>query len=107
MPVSQTLTVELSDQRSYPIYIGQNLLSSPDNLLPHIGGRQVCIVTNETVAPLYLQQVESLLEGYHVSVVVLPDGESHKSLVTINLIYDCLLNDRHNRTTTIIALGGG
>jgi 3-dehydroquinate synthase len=107
MPVSQTLTVELSDQRSYPIYIGQNLLSDSDSLLPHISGRQVCIVTNETVAPLYLQRVESLLGGYHVSVVVLPDGESHKSLATINLIYDCLLSDRHNRTTTIIALGGG
>jgi 3-dehydroquinate synthase len=107
MSVSQTLTVELSDQRSYPIYIGQGLLADETCLLPHIVGRQVCIVTNDTVGPLYLETVQSLLKGYHVSTVVLPDGEAYKTLDTVSRIYDCLLENRHNRTTTIIALGGG
>jgi 3-dehydroquinate synthase len=107
MSISQTLTVELSDQRSYPIYIGQGLLSDSTCLLSHITGKQVCVVTNETVAPLYLQQVKSLLHEYQLTIVVLPDGEVYKTLDTVNTIYDCLLNDRHNRTTTLIALGGG
>lgn len=107
MPVSQTLAVELSDQRSYPIYIGQGLLTDADCLLSHISGRQVCIVTNETVGPLYLDKVQGLLDGYHVDTVILPDGESYKTLETVSTIYDCLLSNRHNRTTTIIALGGG
>lgn len=107
MPVSQTLTVELNDQRSYPIYVGQNLLSNSDYLLQHIAGNQVCIVTNDTVAPLYLDSIQSQLGDYQLSVVILPDGESYKTLATINSIYDRLLGDGHNRTTTIIALGGG
>jgi 3-dehydroquinate synthase len=107
MIVSQTLTVELGAQRSYPIYIGQGLLSNPDCLLPHIAGRQICIVTNETIAPLYLEQLRSLLGEYTVDTVILPDGEAFKSLETVSKIYDCLLQHRHNRTTTLIALGGG
>jgi 3-dehydroquinate synthase len=107
MPCQQTLTVDLSDDRSYPIYIGQNILSDPAYLRPYIKGRQVCIVTNTTIAPLYLESVTRLLGEYHVDTVILPDGESYKSLETINLIYDCLLENTHNRTTTLIALGGG
>jgi 3-dehydroquinate synthase len=107
MSVSQTLTVELSDQRSYPIYIGQGLLADAECLLPHISGRQVCIVTNDTVAPLYLDGVQGLLGDYDVDTVILPDGEAYKTLDTVSRIYDCLLEKRHNRTTTIIALGGG
>ncbi|MFT5419847.1 MAG: 3-dehydroquinate synthase [Candidatus Endobugula sp.] len=107
MPISQTLIVELSDQRSYPIYIGQGLLSDSACLLSHITGKQVCIVTNETVAPLYLQKVKRLLHEYQLNIVVLPDGEVYKTLDTVNAIYACLLNNRHNRTTTLIALGGG
>ncbi len=102
----RTLNVDLGD-RSYPIFIGQDLLSDPQYLKPFIKGNQVCIVTNETIAPLYLDQVISLLEGMQISTVVLPDGESYKTLDVLSTIYDRLLEDRHNRTTTLIALGGG
>lgn len=101
-----TLTVDLGE-RSYPIFIAPGLLSQANYLTDHIRGRQVCIVTNTTVAPLYLNKVKALLSGYTVSVVELPDGEQHKHTETLNKIYDRLLEDRHNRTTTLIALGGG
>lgn len=108
MSINQTLHVDLGEQRSYPIYIGASLLKESSYLLPHIRGSQVCIVTNETIAPLYLDAVLALLgDDYQVSTVVLPDGEVHKNLETLNLIYDCLLSDGHNRTTTLVALGGG
>jgi 3-dehydroquinate synthase len=107
MPCQQTLTVNLSDNRSYPIYIGQSLLNDASYLTQHINGQQVCIVTNTTIAPLYLDALLSLLCDYHVDTVLLPDGESYKSLETINSIYNCLLENTHNRTTTLIALGGG
>jgi 3-dehydroquinate synthase len=102
----RVLTVDLGE-RSYPIYIGQNLLARADLLVPVIHGRQVCVVTNETVAPLYLDQVLKCLEGLQVSTVVLPDGEACKTLEVLNQIFDGLLGARHNRTTTLIALGGG
>lgn len=102
----RTLTVDLGD-RSYPIYIGADLLSQSNLYRPHIRGKQVCIVTNETIAPLYLDQVKQALDGYQVDTVVLPDGEQYKNLDTLNLIFDTLLGKRHNRTTTLIALGGG
>jgi 3-dehydroquinate synthase len=101
-----TLHVDLGD-RSYPIYIGENLLGDPQWLRPHIHGQQVCIVTNDTVAPLYLQRVQAALEGLSVCTVVLPDGEAYKTLDTLASIFDALLENRHNRTTTLIALGGG
>ncbi len=101
------LIVPLDKERSYPIYIGQKVLANADYLLPHIHGKQVCIVTNDTVAPIYLEKVRSLLSDFQVDVVVLPDGESHKTLATVELIYNSLLDNRHNRTTTLIALGGG
>lgn len=104
----QKLTVELGDQRDYPIYIGSDLLSDVSYISPHIQGRQVCIVTNTTIAPLYLDKVKSLLsDSYQVDVVVLADGEQYKQLDTITQIYNCLLENKHNRTTTLIALGGG
>lgn len=101
-----TLHVDLGD-RSYPIYIGEGLLGDPQWLRPHIHGQQVCIVTNETVAPLYLQRVQAALDGLNVCTAVLPDGEAHKTLDTLATIFDTLLENRHNRTTTLIALGGG
>lgn len=100
------LNVDLGD-RSYPIYIGEKLFADSQYLIPHIRGRQVYIVTNETVAPLYLAALEKVLASYHVDSVVLPDGEAHKNLETLNIIFDGLLRARHNRTTTLIALGGG
>ncbi|MGM8226068.1 3-dehydroquinate synthase [Cellvibrio sp. ARAG 10.3] len=100
------LNVDLGD-RSYPIYIGEKLLANKQILVPHIRGRQLCIVTNDTIAPLYLPLLQEMLTGYQVDTVVLPDGESHKNLDTLNLIFDGLLSARHNRTTTLVALGGG
>ncbi|MCL6414949.1 3-dehydroquinate synthase [Aestuariirhabdus sp. Z084] len=102
----QTLTVDL-DIRSYPIHIGQQLLQHSELLTKHISGNQVLIVSNETVAPLYMDTVVAGLDDYEVSVSVLPDGEQYKTLETLSLIYDSLLENRHNRTTTLIALGGG
>ncbi|MGS2717839.1 3-dehydroquinate synthase [Eionea flava] len=107
MSLQQTLTVNLPNGRHYPIYIGQGLLDNAELLTAHISGRQVCIVTNDTVAPLYLEKVQVLLAGYHVNTVVLPDGEAYKSLKTVELIYNTLLENTHNRSTTLIALGGG
>jgi 3-dehydroquinate synthase len=102
----KTLKVELGD-RSYPIFIGENLLGNPDLLSPYIAGKQVMVVTNETVAPLYLEQLKSALTGYQVDEVVLPDGEEYKNSASVDLIYTELLKKRHNRKTTLIALGGG
>lgn len=101
-----TLTVDLGE-RSYPIFIGKGLLTNPELYTPYISGRQVMIVTNTTVAPLYLDKVKQALSGFQVDEVILPDGECYKDLTTLNLIYDALLEKQHNRTTTLLALGGG
>lgn len=106
MPTSTMLTVDLGE-RSYPIIIGADLLHTPGLLDPYIHGSQVLVVTNETIAPRYLQLLTGSLIGFQVDTLVLPDGEKYKNLDTLNLIFDCLLEKRHNRTTTLIALGGG
>ncbi|WP_301151650.1 3-dehydroquinate synthase [Metapseudomonas otitidis] len=102
----RTLQVDLGE-RSYPIHIGADLLSKVELFAPHIAGKQVAIVTNETVAPLYLERLTQTLTGYKVQPIVLPDGESFKNWETLQLIFDGLLTARHDRRTTIIALGGG
>lgn len=104
----QTLTVSLGE-RSYPIHIGAGLISQPALILPHLKRKQVAIVTNTTVAPLYLAKLAEPLRqsGVNVIEVVLPDGEAHKTSETLNLIYDALLKHRAERSTTLIALGGG
>lgn len=102
----RTLNVDLAD-RSYPIYIGDGLLDDPRYFEPHIRGRQVAIVTNETIAPLYLDRLKKTLSGYNVTTVVLPDGEAYKQWETLQLIFDGLLQARHDRKTTLVALGGG
>lgn len=102
----RTLQVDLGE-RSYPIHIGADLLSKAELFAPHIAGKQVAIVTNETVAPLYLERLTQTLAGYKVEPIVLPDGESFKNWETLQLIFDGLLTARHDRRTTIIALGGG
>jgi 3-dehydroquinate synthase len=106
--MTQTLQVALGD-RSYPIHIGQNLLSRPDLILPHLKARQVAIVTNTTVAPLYLEQLSKTLidNGISITNIILPDGEQYKNSETLNAIYDALLQNRCERNTTLIALGGG
>ena len=102
----KTLVVDLGE-RSYPIYIGEGLLARADLLRPHIGGRQVMIVTNDTVAPLYLQQVREVVAGTQCHSVVLPDGEQYKNWETLNRIFDALLENHCDRRVTVIALGGG
>lgn len=102
----RTLQVDLGE-RSYPIHIGADLLSKAELFAPHIAGKQVAIVTNETVAPLYLERLTQTLAGYKVQPIVLPDGESFKNWETLQLVFDGLLTARHDRRTTIIALGGG
>ncbi|MCY1348201.1 3-dehydroquinate synthase [compost metagenome] len=101
-----TLHVNLGD-RSYPIYIGTDLLDQGELFSRHIGGRQVAIVTNETVAPLYLPRLTKALQGFELKTVVLPDGEAFKNWETLQLIFDGLLEARHERGTTVVALGGG
>ncbi len=104
----QTLNVNLGD-RSYPILIGEQLLARADLILPHLAQKQVAIVTNTTVAPLYLDTLRMALEAHGVKVVpiVLADGEAYKNGETLNQIYDALLTNRCERKTTLIALGGG
>lgn len=100
------LEVGLGD-RSYPIYIGEDLLDKSELFAPFISGKKVMIVTNETVGPLYEQQVRKALASYEVDTVTLPDGEEYKNWQTLNMIFTKLLEKAHSRNTTIVALGGG
>lgn len=104
----QTLTVGLGE-RSYPIHIGRGLLANADLLAAHLPKKRVAIVTNTTVAPLYLERLKQTLQQIGVSSVdiILPDGEVYKTADTLNLIYDALLTHRCERSTPLIALGGG
>ena len=104
----QSLKVELAN-RSYPIHVGRNLISDASLILPHLKRKHVAIVTNTTVAPLYLNQVAKALQAAGVVVIpiILPDGETYKNSETLNVIYDTLLQNRCERSTTLIALGGG
>ncbi len=102
-----TLQVDLGD-RSYPIYIGAGLLRDHDRLRGHISGNQLLVVSNETVAPLYLPALlEAVSDGIQVTEVILPDGEQFKTLAVLERIFDAALEHKHNRSTTILALGGG
>ncbi|EXA68031.1 3-dehydroquinate synthase [Acinetobacter variabilis] len=103
----KTLYVELGERR-YPIFIGSNL--NPQELLePYIHGKQVMIVSNDTVAPLYLDRYKAALEnlGKTVATCILPDGEKYKNIEHLNLIFDALLEAGFNRDCTVLALGGG
>lgn len=100
------LNVDLAE-RSYPIYIGTNLIGNSAVYRPHIHGQQVLVVSNTTVAPLYLEAVKSALQGYQVQTVILPDGEQHKTLAVWQQIIDSLLENRFDRRCTVIGLGGG
>ena len=104
----QTLTVDLGD-RSYPIHIGAGLLNQAELILPHLAQKRVMVVTNTTVAPLYLARLRATLDagGVAATQVILPDGEVYKNWETLNLIFDALLTQRAERKTTLIALGGG
>ncbi|MBU1263933.1 MAG: 3-dehydroquinate synthase [Gammaproteobacteria bacterium] len=104
----RTLTVDLGD-RSYPIHIGAGLLNQAELILPHLAQKRVMVVTNTTVAPLYLARLTATLAsgGVAATHVILPDGEAYKNWETLNLIFDALLTQRAERKTTLIALGGG
>ncbi|MGZ8190388.1 MAG: 3-dehydroquinate synthase [Methylococcaceae bacterium] len=102
----KTLLVELGE-RSYPIYIGSGLLSQSDLLTKHIKSKQVIVITNEIIAPLYLEVVLKNLQGYIVETMILPDGEQYKTLDSVTQIFDKLLTCKFSRNATLIALGGG
>lgn len=104
----QTLRVELGS-RAYPIRIGGGLITRPELLVPFIRGGRAALVTNVTVAPLYLEPLAAGLTASGIDVVriVVPDGEAYKNWETLNAVYDRLLEARCDRQTTVIALGGG
>ncbi|MHB0926725.1 MAG: 3-dehydroquinate synthase [Gallionellaceae bacterium] len=104
----QTLTVGLGE-RSYPIFIGSGLLGQAELLQRVLPRKRAAVVTNTTVAPLYLEKLRQTLQAIGVSSmpIILPDGEQYKNSATLNLIYDALLTNRCERTTPLIALGGG
>jgi 3-dehydroquinate synthase len=104
----QTLSLALGD-RSYPIYIGAGLLGRADLIAPVLLRKSVAVVTNSTVAPLFLERFAGALarEGVEVVRIVLPDGEDHKDWQTLNTVFDALLKGRCGRDTTLVALGGG
>jgi 3-dehydroquinate synthase len=100
------LNVELGS-RSYPIYIDSGLINSTELLSNYIRSKRVCIITNDIVAPLYLDAFKDKLHDFIVDQVILPDGEAEKSLANFNVIMSHLLTHEHGRDTTLIALGGG
>lgn len=102
-----TVSINLGE-RSYPIYIGRGLLGNSEILSRHLGAnKQVMVVSNTTVAPLYLQLVRQALIGLNVEEMILPDGEQYKEISTWIRILDNLLSHRFTRRCTLIALGGG
>lgn len=104
----EQLTVTLGE-RSYPITIAAGLFNQPASFWPLRAGDQTMLVTNETLAPLYLDKVRQVLEqaGVKVDQVILPDGEQHKSLSVLETVFSALLEKPHGRDTTLVALGGG
>ena len=102
------LTLSLGDH-SYPILIGSGLLSRGDLILPFLRNPRIALISNETVGPLYMERLVGGLEkvGVGVTPIILPDGEAYKTWESLNLIYDALLAARCDRSTTILALGGG
>ena len=105
---AQLVSIDLA-QRSYPILIGGGLIGQPQTYADLPEASQALIVTNATVAPLYLQGLRGALQGKYrqIQEVVLPDGEQHKTWQTLNLIFDVLLGQACDRKTVLFALGGG
>ena len=100
------LEVDLGE-RSYPILIGAGLLRRAEILVPYLRGNQAMVITNETVAPLYLEALRAALGDVRTDVFELEDGERFKTLESYARILDALMERRHTRSTTIVALGGG
>ena len=101
-----TLTVSLGE-RSYPIVIGEGLLQSRELLSAQLSGRDVVLISNSVVAPLYAPRLWQALHGQRVVEVILPDGEQHKSLATAGRVFDVLIANRVGRDAVVLALGGG
>jgi len=108
MPIKHQLDVALGE-RSYPIYIGRDLLGQPQLIRQHIHGGSALIVSNTTVAPLYLARIQQSLASCEIrhDELILEDGEQYKTLAATESIIDLLLRKRHDRRSSIIALGGG
>jgi 3-dehydroquinate synthase len=105
--IMHTLHVELGE-RSYPVYIGRDLFADASLVGRHVIGSEVAIVSNTTVAPLYVPRLRRALgDGRRITEIVLPDGEQYKTLASLEHIFERLLQERHSRSTTIIAVGGG
>ncbi len=104
----ETLQVALGE-RSYPIHIGSGLLARAELVVPHLAQPRAVIVTNPTVGALYLDALTAALGGVGVGVVpvMVPDGESYKNWETLNRVFDALLTNHCERSTALIALGGG
>jgi 3-dehydroquinate synthase len=105
----QTLTVRLGE-RSYPLYIGKGTLARAGEFLHKAGsGKKVAVITNPTVAKLYLQPVQEAAKkaGFEVTPVIIPDGEEHKELNSLASVYDRLIGARLERNSCVMALGGG
>lgn len=103
----EQIQVELG-VRSYPIFIGQNLLENSDYFSSYLQGKKILIVTNDTIAPLYLAKVQALLASYQCAdPVILPDGEQYKTLSQMDAIFTSLLAQNMGRDSVLIALGGG
>ena len=94
-------------ERSYPIFIGEELYTDISLWGEFIKSKQVLVVTNTTIAPLYLQPLMDCLASFKVASLILPDGEEFKTLFTIEQIFETLLTLQFGRTATLIALGGG
>ena len=106
MTEPQSITVSLGD-RSYPIVIGSGLLDGGFDLSEFVSGPNCLIVSNETVAPLYLDRILPDFNGKNIATLALPDGEAHKTVATMQIVLDKLVTSRANRDTTVVALGGG
>ena len=102
----QTLQVDLGHSR-YPISIGPGLIANRELLDVHIRGRDLLVVTNTTVAHLYLEKLTGGLAGRRIAECILPDGEQHKTLQTAGWVFDALVGNKMNRDATVLALGGG
>jgi 3-dehydroquinate synthase len=101
-----TLHVDVGHS-GYPIEIGPGLLGNTELMQARVPGRDLLVVTNATVAPLYLARLRTGLDGRRVAECILPDGEQYKSLDTLGLVFDALVRQKFNRDATLLALGGG
>src|SRR5690554_3703211 len=106
----QSLNLDFGE-RSYSIHIGPQLLEQPNLILPQLSGKQLLIISNTTVAPLYLEKLKASLSQAKPELIIktciLPDGEAYKNLENLQKVWDTLLKEGFNRKATLLALGGG